>query len=309
MYTTIFCKQKQPCFGADGNDLRTAAAAYMDQNCATTPGCAVENTYGPIEAWCTSDVTDMSNVFNGAVFLDFDADISGWDVSNVQTFSQMFRNAENFQTDLSGWDVSTANNFEEMFRGTKLFNADLSSWELSSATSFKAMFRGASAFDRDLSKWAGYFVPDVGNFRDMFRGSSISQNLCSWDSSFPYSVNVNVDNMFLGANNCQNQTSPMQEVGGPFCANCGGDPEPSLSPVSSSPTTSDPTVSQSESPVTSSPSMKPTKFPTVLTTDEPTTDALTSAPVILSPTQAPVVGATSAPTFVSMIYLIARSIC
>ena len=214
-----------PCFGADGNDLRTAAAAYMNQTCATTPGCAVENTYGPIEAWCTSDVTDMSDVFNGdgntgnPVFVQFDADISGWDVSNVQTFFRMFRKAQNFKADLSGWDVSNAENFEQMFRSSELFNADLSGWDLSSATSFNAMFRGARVFDRDLSIWANYFNSGVGDFKDMFRGSGISQNLCDWDSTFPYGVNV--DNMFLDANNCQNQTSPIQEVGGPFCANCG----------------------------------------------------------------------------------------
>jgi len=234
----------------------------------------------------------MSDVFNGdgntgnPVFVQFDADISGWDVSNVQTFFRMFRKAEIFEADISGWNVSNADNFGQMFRSSELFNADLSSWDLSSATSFNAMFRGARVFDQDLSMWAVYFVPGVGNFKDMFRGSGISQNLCSWDSTFPYGVNV--DNMFLGANNCQNQTSPVEEVGGPFCANCGEDPEtsspskfPSLSPVTSSPITSDPTVSPGESPVTSSPSKKPTMVPT-----------------------APMVGLTSAPTFVSMIYLI-----
>jgi hypothetical protein len=106
-----------------------------------------------------------------------------------------------------------------MFRSTELFNADVSSWDLSSATSFSGMFRLARAFDQDLTPWAGYFAPGVGNFKDMFRGSGIGQNLCSWDSTFPYGANV--DSMFLGADNCQNQTSPVQEVGGPFCANPG----------------------------------------------------------------------------------------
>ena len=215
------------CFGIDGNDLRTAAAEYMDQNCATTPDCAVENTWGPIEAWCTAYVTDMSDVFNGipfngnddSLFLDFDADISGWNVSSAQTFFRMFRKAENFQADLSSWDVSNADNLEQMFRNAELFNADVSSWDLSSATSFSGMFRGAKAFDQDLTPWAAYFAPGEGNFKDMFRGSGIGQNLCSWNSTFPYGVNV--DSMFLGADNCQNQTSPVQEVGGPFCANPG----------------------------------------------------------------------------------------
>ena len=223
----------------------------MTQTCATTPGCAVENTYGPIEAWCTSDVTDMSDVFNGdgntgnPVFVQFDADISGWDVSNVQTFFRMFRKAQNFKADLSGWNVSNADNFDQMFRSSELFNADLSSWDLSSATSFNAMFRGARVFDRDLSIWANYFNSGVGDFKDMFRGSGISQNLCDWNSTFPYGVNV--DFMFLDAINCPNQTSPVQEVGGPFCGNCGPTAAPTLGPTSA------PSKSPSLSPVTSSP--------------------------------------------------------
>ena len=212
-------KQKQQCFGADGTELRTAAIAYMDQNCTTTP-CAVENTYGTIETWCTGDVTDMSDVFNGdgnAVFLQFDADISGWNVSNVQTFSQMFRKAKNFQADISGWDVSNAENLEQMFRSSESFNADLSGWDLSSAASFNSMFRGASDFDRDLSRWS-YFVPGVGNFKNMFRSSGISQNLCDWNSTFPYGADV--QDMFRDATNCGNTNSPIQDVGGPFCADC-----------------------------------------------------------------------------------------
>jgi surface protein len=194
----------------------------MGQNCATTQGCAVENTWGPIEDWCTGYVTDMSDVFNGndnLAFETFDEDISGWNVSSAQTFFRMFRKAKIFQADLSGWDVSNAVNLEQMFRSAELFNADVSSWDLSSATSFSGTFRLAKAFDQDLTPWAAYFAPGVGDFKDMFRGSGIGQNLCSWDGTFPYGANV--DSMFLGANNCQNQTSPVQEVGGPFCANCG----------------------------------------------------------------------------------------
>ena len=36
----------------------------------------------------------------------FNSDISNWDVSNVTTMVEMFKNATSFNQDLSNWDVS-----------------------------------------------------------------------------------------------------------------------------------------------------------------------------------------------------------
>tara|TARA_B100000886_G_C20306776_1_gene442086 strand:+ start:613 stop:825 length:213 start_codon:yes stop_codon:yes gene_type:complete len=47
-----------------------------------------ESKYGHISSWDTSEVTDMSNLFQWAK--DFNDDIGNWDVSNVFYMAEMF---------------------------------------------------------------------------------------------------------------------------------------------------------------------------------------------------------------------------
>ena len=50
-----------------------------------------------------SKITDMTSLFE---YLDFNGDISSWDVSNVTDMSYMFYKCFNFNQDISNWDVS-----------------------------------------------------------------------------------------------------------------------------------------------------------------------------------------------------------
>ena len=61
-------------------------------------------TGGNLSAWNTSQVTDMSFMFNEASA--FNGDVSGWDTSRVTSMDAMFQLAETFNGNVSAWNTS-----------------------------------------------------------------------------------------------------------------------------------------------------------------------------------------------------------
>ncbi len=97
-------------------ELQTAVDLWVsDETSAIT-------TYGEINTWDVSLITNMSNLFlhKGG----FNEDIGNWDVSNVTNFTAMFRAASSFNGDISGWNVSSATTFSHMFYENGNFNQD-----------------------------------------------------------------------------------------------------------------------------------------------------------------------------------------
>lgn len=122
--------------------------------------------------------TNLSRAFFNAV--NFNGDISKWNVSNVTTMADMFANAKAFQGDLSAWDVSKVSDFSSMFAAT-LYNQPLNSWNTSSAVTMNSMFLGSPKFNQPLSNWNTSNVTNMGN---MFGGAKLfNQPLGSWDTS------------------------------------------------------------------------------------------------------------------------------
>ena len=60
------------------------------------------------------NINDMSYLFK---YLNFNGDISKWDVSNVTNMMCMFEWCENFNQDISDWNVSKVTNMKNMFNG------------------------------------------------------------------------------------------------------------------------------------------------------------------------------------------------
>ena len=77
-------------------------------------------------------------MFRNAV--NFDQDLTNWDVSNVTNMKQMFYACTNFNGDISSWDVSDATDMSNMFDVAQNFNTDISSWDVSSVSNMKGMF-------------------------------------------------------------------------------------------------------------------------------------------------------------------------
>jgi len=179
-------------------ELVTAVNLWVSDNASAL------STYGEINEWDVSLISDMSGLFYSLNL--FNEDISSWDVSNVYDMSHMFNGAQNFNNDISNWNVSSVTNMDEMFHAAASFNADLSSWDVSLVISMVGVFAGATSFNQDISSWdvssvtsmAGMFygaesfntdlsswdVSSVNSMRDMFRNAiSFNQDISSWDVS------------------------------------------------------------------------------------------------------------------------------
>ena len=153
-------------------DLQTAVDLWVDDNSLAL------STYGEINTWDVSLITDMNSLFRDKS--SFNDDISSWDVSNVTDMNQLFLNAQNFNQDLSSWDVSNVTNMPYLFSGTA-FNYDLSSWDVSNVLIMDGMFLNATSFNGDISNWN---VSNVYQIARMFEGAtSFNQDISNWDVS------------------------------------------------------------------------------------------------------------------------------
>ncbi|CAM3477113.1 BspA family leucine-rich repeat surface protein [Helicobacter labetoulli] len=88
----------------------------------------------------TSLITDMSRLFlySGYRNRDFRG-IETWNVSNVTNMRNMFSGAVYFNQDISNWNVLKVEDMESMFYGAKSFNQNISSWDVKNVVDFNKM--------------------------------------------------------------------------------------------------------------------------------------------------------------------------
>ena len=143
----------------------------------------------PISDWDTSNVTNMSQMFQNASA--FNQDISKWNVAKVTDMSFMFYYAD-FHQDISGWITSSVRNMAHMFSGAK-FNSDISGWNTLNVENMQNMFQNATLFNQNLSGWN---VANVKNMGQMFNDAlKFNSDISGWNT-----LNVeNMDGMFYGA--------------------------------------------------------------------------------------------------------------
>ena len=162
------------------------------------------NTYGKMDTWIITEVTDMGNVFNDYTFDGINDIISGWNVSNVTNMSEMFSFCEtfnqplyswvvssvknmtvmfgrcyNFNQPLNGWNVSSVETMPYMFVGCASFNQPLHSCDVSHVVRMESMFKKCASFNQPLNDW---IVSRVENMNSMFSGcTNFNQNISNWD--------------------------------------------------------------------------------------------------------------------------------
>lgn len=176
--------------GCDTWTLNTATPVLTDGMFNTCP-----NFNADISGW---DVSQFSSVvmFNGCT--NFNRDLSSWAVTSSNIGSAMFQSCTNFNaglgygvagTRLSGWNLTGyTGSLGAMFNNARAFNQDISTWDVSGVTSMGSMFNTAQSFNQDISAWN---TGSVTSMQAMFNGaSSFSQPIGTWNTS-------NVSNMSL----------------------------------------------------------------------------------------------------------------
>ena len=81
-----------PYVFTDKTTLQTAIDAWIEDL------DAAKETYGEINGWNVSEISDFSSLFEDKS--TFNSDISNWDVSNGTNFSRMFYSASDFNLSL-----------------------------------------------------------------------------------------------------------------------------------------------------------------------------------------------------------------
>lgn len=180
-------------------NLTITATDAPDLSVVTDCGDAFSGTRfsADLSHWDMSNVERLNGMFSSS---DFNGDISGWDVSNVTHMTQMFVGAK-FNGDISGWDVGKVLNMRGMFANNRLFNQDISNWNTESLDNMLQMFVRAKAFDQDISGW------DVSSVRFMkeafFEAEAFNQDLSEWDVS----AATDMTDMFINASSFNSDIS------------------------------------------------------------------------------------------------------
>ena len=131
------------------------------------------------EGMKTDNLKNMGGMFSGAV--NFNTDISWWDVSGVWDMGALFAGAEKFNQPLKNRDTSKVYSMNYMFDWATAFNQPLTNWDTSNVVTMYRMFYKATSFNSDVSGWD---LRKVTKLEALFAwASSFNQPLTNWKTS------------------------------------------------------------------------------------------------------------------------------
>jgi surface protein len=147
------------------------------------------NTFNEqISNWNTSNVINMRYMFSGAT--SFNQNIGSWDTSNVVYMSGMFKDAHSFNQDIGNWNTSNVFDMNEMFYYATSFNQDIGYWDTSIVRDMDSMFFYAESFDQDIGSWDISAVTEMSNM--FYYATSFNQDISNWD------FNITSSDFFTG---------------------------------------------------------------------------------------------------------------
>ena len=164
-------------------------------------GCTALTAINKSNEWDMTTIINISQMFQDAV--NFNSNVSNWNVSNVTTFASAFINTK-FNQNVGGWNVSKGTTFSNMFQGcttfnnggvdsiknwvfrplggvniaslfrSTIFNHPLDTWDVSKVVNLQQTFMLNTAFNQDLSSWN---TSNVTNLAETFNGATSYTNL------------------------------------------------------------------------------------------------------------------------------------
>ena len=113
-----------------------------------THGCKSLIELRDIDNWDTSNIRDMSHMFQNCDLLPYLPDISKWDTSKVTDMNRMFCNCRSllYLPDISKWDTSNVTNMELMFESCFQLSylPDITKWNIEKVINKRMMFFGCN---------------------------------------------------------------------------------------------------------------------------------------------------------------------
>lgn len=143
--------------------------------------------FNDISGWDVSLVTNFRELFKD-VHMSTPPNMSQWDTSSVTDMSRIFWGTQfpngAGSMGIDNWNVASVTNFESAFRGIASsldFNAPIGKWNTGSATQMDYMFQNNHAFNQDIGAWD---VSSVTTMEYMFQqAEAFNGNIATWDTS------------------------------------------------------------------------------------------------------------------------------
>jgi surface protein len=189
------------------SDLYTAVNSYYQSNME-----ASLNTYGIVNTWDVSSITNMNSLFtsNGS----FNYDIFNWNVSNVTDMGSMFQSTRTkygqvvviFNRSLANWNVVNVTNMSYMFASTQTLGSpiintiitpagiNIGGWNVSNCLNFSHMFFQTTNFTSiaaaGLSNWQVLPLSD-SNGQVSSSGSNITNMIAGTPAFSSFNIITN----------------------------------------------------------------------------------------------------------------------